>query len=190
MKIRQLTRIGCGVRKFALRGFTLIELMVTVAVMVVLVIVATPALNDATLGNRLTSYASRLMAGAYLARGEAIKRNALITLCASSNGTGCATSGGWEQGWIVTCASNNSVTCTSGGTGSPIVFQRQGALPIGFKVISTDPLSLLFQPTGVGTTQATLKFCRTSPLGKQERQVTIGATGGVSAKRTSTGSCS
>jgi type IV fimbrial biogenesis protein FimT len=179
-----------GRARAARRGVTLIELMVTISVIVILTMVAAPSLLDATLGSRLKSYADRLVASAYLARGEAIKRNALVTLCVSADGATCTTSGGWEQGWIIRCPSNDNVTCTPGGTGSPIIFLRQPGLSSGFKVISSDPKSLIFQPTGVGTTQATLKFCRATPLGKQERQVTIGATGGASVTTTTTGSCS
>lgn len=176
------------------KGFTLVELMVTVAVLVILLMIAVPSLNDATLGKQLGSYANNLAASAYLARSEAIKRNARITLCASSDGTNCATSGGWQQGWIVRCPSNDGVTCVAEGTGSPVVFQRQPALPSGFSVITSGPISLRFQPTGVETgaepTHATLIFCRASPLGHEERKVTIGATGGAAVKPTTTGSCS
>ena len=172
------------------KGFTLVELMVTVAVLVLLLMVAVPSLDGATLGSRLSSYANNLAASAYLARSEAINRNARITLCASSDGLNCATSGGWQQGWIVMCPSNDGVTCTTGGTGSPVVFQRQPALPSGFSVITSGPISLRFQPTGVGTDQATLRFCRASPVGNEKRDVTIGATGGTAVKQTTNGSCS
>ena len=33
-------------------------------------------------------------------RSEAIKRNRVVEMCVSVNGTSCA-EGGWEQGWIV-----------------------------------------------------------------------------------------
>ena len=172
-------------------GFTLVELLVTVAVMMILVLLAAPSLNDATLGSKLSAYANRLVASAYLARGQAIKRNALITLCVSSDGSTCATADGWEQGWIVSCPSNDGVTCTTGGT-SAIIFHYQTALPAGFKV-STDTAnqrSVVFYPTGVDPrTQAVLTVCRNAPLGKLERQVRIGATGGASVKATTTGAC-
>lgn len=209
MRNRRWVRTVRGGRTLGPRGFTLAELMITVAVLVVLVIIATPSLNEATLGNRLTAYSTRLMVSAYLARGEAIKRNVLVTLCASANGTDCATTGGWEQGWIVRCPSHDDATnpdriccptsdgvnCATITTGAPIVFLRQPALQSAYKVVAPAagdpyPLSLIFQPTSVGTTQATLKFCRASPLGKHERQVSIGATGGASIKRTTTGTCS
>jgi type IV fimbrial biogenesis protein FimT len=180
-------------------GFTLIELMVTVAVVVILLVVAVPSFNNATLGGKLASYANSLAASAYLARSEAMKRNAAITLCASSDGTSCAASGGWDQGWIVMCPSDDAVTCTSGGAGS-IVFQRQAALAGGLKVIEDGVArSLTFPPTGIMSpfppaamtgTLPTLTFCRGAPVGHQERVVSITATGGASVTRTTTGSCS
>ncbi|WP_295383969.1 GspH/FimT family pseudopilin [uncultured Thiodictyon sp.] len=174
-------------------GFTLVELLLTVTVMTILVLLAAPSFNEATLGSKLSAYANRLVASAYLARGEAIKRNALITLCVSTDGSTCATAGGWEQGWIVRCPSttSTSVTCTTGGS-SAIIFQYQPALPAGFKIgtATANQRSLVFYPTGVDPrTQAVLTVCRNAPLGKQERQVRIGATGGASVKTTTTGTC-
>ena len=160
-----------------LRGFTLIEMMVTIAIMVILLTIAVPSFNDATLGSKLGSYANNLIASAYLARSEAMKRNITIKLCASSDGTNCATSGGWAQGWIV----------KSGA----MVFKHQAALPTGLTIIQTSAgtaiHSLDFKPIGVGTTPITLKFCRASPVGNQERVVNINTTGGASVKRTSSG---
>jgi type IV fimbrial biogenesis protein FimT len=157
-------------------GFTLVELMVTLTVVAILLVIAVPSLNNATLSGKLTAYANSLVGSAHLARSEAIKRNALVTLCAASNGTSCG--GNWEQGWIV----------LSAGT----VFQRQEALPSGFKVTSNPTSgSIGFQPTGVGTTGATtLKLCRATPsVGPQEREVTIESTGRTSVKTTTGGSC-
>lgn len=157
------------------RGFTLVELMVTITVLGILLAVALPSLTDVMLGGRLGSYANNLLASAYLARGEAIKRNSVVILCASSNGTGCA--GNWEQGWIVLA-----------GTA---VIQHQQALPSGLKMTESGGLgSINFQPTGVGATQATLTVCRATPsAGKQERVISIGATGRASITKTTTGSC-
>ena len=80
------------------RGFTLIELVVTLTVAAILLAIAVPSFYDATLGSKLASYANNFVASVSLARSEAIKRNAAVTLCASSDGASCA-SGGWEQGF-------------------------------------------------------------------------------------------
>jgi type IV fimbrial biogenesis protein FimT len=149
--------------------------MIAIAVLAILLSVAVPSFNDATLGSRLSSEANRLVASVNLARGEAIHRNAVVTMCPSANGVSCAATGGWEQGWIV----RNGAT----------VILAQQALPTGLRVISSVN-QLVFQATGVGATAATLTVCRDSPtVGGQERVVAISATGRTSVSRTSAGSC-
>lgn len=166
----------------ALRGFTLIELMITIAVLSILMAITAPSFNNALLGTKLGAYANDLVSSAIVARSEAIKRNTTVTLCASGNGTTCAASGGWEQGWIVLAGTN--------------VIQRQQAAPTGFKITGVDAggtalLALTFQPTGVGATQASFTLCRATPtVGNQERVVSISATGRPSTSRTSAGTCS
>jgi type IV fimbrial biogenesis protein FimT len=157
-----------------LRGFTLIELMVTLAVMAILLMIAVPSFQDATLSSKLSSYANSLVSSAHLARGEAIKRNSPVTLCVatSDTSTDCGT-GGWEQGWIVR---------TTDGT----VVQRQQALPAGLKITGGSD-SLVFQPSGVGATSADFTVCRATPtVGTQERVVSISATGRPSVKKPTT----
>lgn len=157
------------------RGFSLVELMVALAVAAILAAIAIPAFDSFILSNRLSSYASAFSASARVARSEAMKRNLPVTLCKSSNGTSCSTSGGWEQGWIV----------LSGTT----VISRQQATVTGY-VLSSSINSLTFQPNGLGATQSTVTVCRASPLGAQERQVTVSATGRASISKTYAGVCS
>jgi type IV fimbrial biogenesis protein FimT len=71
------------------------------------------------------------------------------------------------------------------------VIQVQQAQPAGWKVIqSGGTAAIAFQPIGVGATPAKFKVCRSDPLGKQEREVTITATGMAYVTRTDTGTCS
>jgi type IV fimbrial biogenesis protein FimT len=165
-------------------GFTLIELMITIAVMAVLLAITAPSFTNVLLGSKLGSYANNLLASTMLARSEAIKRNVVVELCTSTNGTDCATSGGWEQGWIV----RDTVSGTA--------LQRQQAVAAGFLVSALDPSNnvirtLTFQPTGVGATQATVTVCRATPsVGSQERVVSISPTGRASSAKTTAGACS
>jgi len=159
----------------AISGFTLIELMVTIAVAAILVSLALPSFSDATLSGKLVASANDLVAGVALGRSEAIKRNAVASMCVSSNGTTCG-SGGWEQGWII----------LSGTT----VVQKHAAAPTGFKASST-VTKIDFQPSGVGNTQATITVCRATPtVGSQERVVQVDATGRAYVSRTTNGTCS
>lgn len=172
------------------RGFTLIELMVAITVMAVLLGLAVPSFNEATLGSKLGSYANNFVASTNLARSEAIKRNVKVTLCATADGSSCASSGGWEQGWIIKCKTTNNTTCDA--TGSDwIVIHRQQALGSGLKMTDVaDTRSMEFDPAGVGATPATVTLCRATPsVGGQERVISVTATGRASVRKTTTGSC-
>lgn len=83
------------------RGFSLAELLVMIAILGALLGIAAPSYRDFVLETRMTEEANEFLAALTLARSEAIKRNATVTVCRSGSGTGCATSGNWDQGWIV-----------------------------------------------------------------------------------------
>ncbi len=158
-------------------GVTLIELVVTISILAILMMIAVPSFTNATLSSKLTAFANEIVGSVYLARSEAMKRNAAVTLCMSSDGASCATSGSWEQGWIVLAPDGTTV------------LQRQAALSQGF-VATSGVSSISFQPTGVGATAATLKVCRSTPTpGAQERIVTISLTGQPMVTTTTTGIC-
>lgn len=167
-----------GLRSQA-KGFTLIELMITITVAGILLTIAVPSFTKLVLSNRLKSYANDFVASVHLARSEAIKRNAPIELCMSSNGTSCITTGDWEQGWIVI------------NTADSTVVQRQQAFSNGIKMVESGGMdTMVFQPSGISIINATLKVCQATPAaGHQERIITISATGQSSVTTTTTGSC-
>lgn len=160
----------------ASQAFTLVELMVAIAVLSILAAIALPAFDSFTLSNRLRAYANDFAAAARLARSEALKRNAPVRLCMSADGLTCTSSGSWEQGWLVVTAVNE-------------VVRAWPATISGYRVTSAASL-LIFQANGLGTGMTAL-VCRQNPsVGSQERVVTISTLGRTEVSKTITGSCS
>ena len=89
-------------------GFTLMELMVTIAIAGILLSIAIPSFTSIISSNRLTTYANELVTALNFARSEAIKRGVRITLCKSTNGTSCTAGDDWSQGWIIFTDQNNN----------------------------------------------------------------------------------
>ncbi|MEQ1544213.1 GspH/FimT family pseudopilin [Methyloglobulus sp.] len=92
-------------------GFTLIELMLTIAIAAVVMGLAVPSFNTAIKNNRLTTQANDLVTSLNLARSEAVKRGTRVTLCKSSDGANCVADGAtsnWRQGWIIFTDQNNN----------------------------------------------------------------------------------
>lgn len=109
------------------KGFTLIELLVAMAVAAVLLAVGVPSFQSAIVSNRLTSATNDLVGTLAQARSEAIKRGERITVCISSNGTSCAASGGWQQGWITFVDTTRSGTAAAVDTGETVLAVTQRA---------------------------------------------------------------
>jgi type IV fimbrial biogenesis protein FimT len=85
-----------------LRGFTLPEVMFTLAIAVGLLGWAVPGFRDIQRNAARTREVNQFIQAVYLARSEAIKRNGVVSLCPSLDGSVCAPSGTpWHGGWIV-----------------------------------------------------------------------------------------
>lgn len=93
-------------------GFTIVELMMTLAVAAILSAVAAPSFNDIIQNNRLVTQVNELQASLSLARSEAIKRNDFLTVCPSRDGANCM--GNWESGWLVFVNDNVDGTVNAG----------------------------------------------------------------------------
>lgn len=182
MKLKNMNR--------ATKGFTLLELMLTLAVAVILITVAVPAFKDAIMSNRRDTQVSDFILSLSLARSEAIKRAQQVTLCKSSNGSTCSTndSVNWENGWIVFVDLNANGTYS---TTSPveIILSVHGTLPGDLKL--RDPSAdsnfadwIAYQPSGVskGKVRSNGTFVICDSRGKAYgRKIVIGSTGRASS---------
>jgi len=86
------------------RGFTILELIIAIALVAVLSALAVPNLRNAIQNNRLTAQANDFVVAFQLARSEAIKRGQPVSVCATDANDGgdepvCGDD--WSLGWMV-----------------------------------------------------------------------------------------
>lgn len=84
------------------RGFTLVELLVVLAVAAILLTMAVPGYAFLANASRLAAATNDLMTAVQLARSEAIKRGVRVTVCKSGGSvTACDAAADWQSGWLV-----------------------------------------------------------------------------------------
>lgn len=91
------------------RGFTLLEMMVTVAVVGILLAIGVPSFRYVANVNRIAAEANNLLGDMQFARSEAIKEGQSVSICVSSDVNtvtpptkpSCVASTNWALGWVV-----------------------------------------------------------------------------------------
>ncbi len=97
-----------GIR--ANRGFTILEVMITLAAIAIVVLVTVPGSNMLMEKYRLKTASGKLFSGLELARSEAHQRSSTVMMCPSSNGHSCRRDGDWSMGWLVFTDGNGNGT--------------------------------------------------------------------------------
>lgn len=152
----------------AARGFTAIELMVTVAILAVLAAMAAPSFTGLMERWRGRQVTEGLQSSLYLARSEAIRRGGNIQINANSNG--------WSNGWTVayvaggvntplqtaTVPANTSVTL---GNATSILVDRWGMLSLNSAPGTAANLDFFIRPTGQDGSASATHLCVT-PSGR------------------------
>src|SRR5215469_2877214 len=105
------------------RGFTLMELLVVMAIVAILLGLGVPSFRYITNAYRMSAEVNGLLGDLQFARAEAIREGQTVTVCASTNGTACTGGGNWASGWIVFSDPNSNQTVDAG----EVVLRRQAA---------------------------------------------------------------
>jgi type IV fimbrial biogenesis protein FimT len=130
------------------RGFTLLELLVTVAVAAVLLGIGVPSFIDTVRNNQMAASANDLLAAMHLARTEAVKRRTPVTVCSSANPLAapvCAA--GSFNGWVVFADTDGDVIVDSAAVPAEVVLRAHGPLPDTITTLS-DSSFVSFAGTG------------------------------------------
>ena len=161
-----------------IRGFTIIELLVTMVVLAIVAAVAVPSFSSMVTNNRMAGEINDLVATMHYARSEAITRGVSVVVCKSADGAACTAAGDWSQGWVIFTDTNNNQVVNAGagdevirsiagysstdamtGTGNSanwISYNRNGFAPLNnaniLRLCDADaefePRGLLFTTTG------------------------------------------
>jgi type IV fimbrial biogenesis protein FimT len=152
-------------------GFTLVELMVTLAVAAILFTVGIPSFRDFIMNNRLIGNANEFAAAINLARSVAIKqqRNAYIT---SNSGTD------WSDGWTVWVDNNGN-----GAQDAAEVVRVTQAMDANTTFTSAAKTRFRYSPSGLVDGPGTLTVCD-SRAGETGRVIDISAAGRSNIQRT------
>jgi type IV fimbrial biogenesis protein FimT len=130
------------------RGFTLVELLVTVAVAGVLLALAAPMLRDFVTSRAVASQASDLVATLRYARGEAMKRTNAVSVCRmdAANAQTCSTAPGPWRYWMVFVDRDTRGVFDSGD----MKLRVENTAPAAVRYLSLESTTYVsFQSTGI-----------------------------------------
>jgi len=170
------------------RGFSLIEILVTIAVAAVLAGVAVPSLSGFLRNVKLNSISGSLVASLQQARGEAIARNQGVLVCPSNTTkTDCAASTNWGvNGWLVCYDGNADGACDDSTADVPNPIRVEDKVDTKFATVTGPAAAIRFAPSGsqgvAGSAMVTISITGTWS-GATALAVTVAGSGLIKGSR-------
>lgn len=147
------------VQAIKLKGFTMVELMIVIAIVSILAAFAGPSFTTMINNNRITTQTNQFILALQIARSEAVKRGRSISVKAIDSTTA---SNEWGPGWQVVDENDNLI-------------QTFDAIPSGLTLNSVGNIAtFIFDGTGTVDNGDTLTVCKSSLEG---RNIIITGTG-------------
>ena len=158
------------------RGFTLIELMLTIGVLGVLLGLAVPSFLETMRNNRLIAQNNEFVGALNFARSEALKRSDFVSVCASADQTTCSGSTDWTTGWIMF----NDPNANGDLDGAETLLQAWPQAPQEFTLTATNQSFVRFGSSGMSSGAEIFDLVRTNCVGPRARQINVSVVGRVS----------
>lgn len=167
------------------RGFTMVEVMATVAVLAILASVAAPGMSQFLAARRVEDAARRIGEDLAFARNEAVKRNSPVLVCAGASGTceSAPATAAWATGWRICYDLDADGACDDTDANDPNPMRTLTA--VASTVTVTGPTSRLsFNPNGSLTSTSFTQFTIASPSNAVSNwTVRIAASGAISVRK-------
>jgi type IV fimbrial biogenesis protein FimT len=164
-------------------AFTLLEIIVTLAIIALVMAFAIPGMGTFIKNERLTTQINALVGHLAYARSEAVLRTQQVAVCVSNDTTSCTGGNSWEDGWIVYV----DVDGNGSFSGGEIILRAQPTLEGGNTLTpATIGTQIIYDFRGfLSTPVGSLLLCddRSGPYGKT---LSISTTGRVRASRGAT----
>lgn len=155
------------------KGFTLIELMVTIAIAAILVTAGVPAFNQFVQNSRMASQVNALVRALNIARSTAVEQRTTTVVCPSTDQVNCITDpSAWSKGWIVFADKNGDGKVEAGE-----LLHVFPAVDGGNKLTGTIS-AIGYQASGISTASGQFTLCDSRGTAAA-RGVIVGAAGAV-----------
>lgn len=151
-RVSRLTTISCGY------GYSLVEVLVVLAVIAILGSLAIPSMGRLLESNRITSEINRFSAALALTRSEAIKRNQHVVMCKSQNGTDCLKTGRWDHGWLIFVDDDHDRQHDDDEAAILFSPSLEHGIRIDYRGFGSSNY-ITYRPTGFTKTTGTFTFC-------------------------------
>ncbi|MEZ5564669.1 MAG: GspH/FimT family pseudopilin [Gammaproteobacteria bacterium] len=160
------------------RGYTMIELMFTVAIAALVTGLAVPNFRDFVLNNRAAEEANALVGALALARSESVTRGIPVSVCASTDNATCAGATDWSTGWIVFTDANAPLGAVDGGAEPDTVLRALPALRTG-SALTANANFVSYAANGFLATAAGINFALDIDqcTGDHNRNITVNPQG-------------
>jgi type IV fimbrial biogenesis protein FimT len=139
----------CHPRPNVTDGFTIIELLISIAVIAILLAITAPSFKNMIMNNRVTSVADEFTSGLNYARNTALTQNMSIITCpfGGVDSTSCGTN--WQNGWSI---------ISQPASGTPVLLSANSA-GSNNPILSSTTAAVTFDAHGIATTASNFTIC-------------------------------